>query len=258
MRPARRVALIVIGLAPLVLSRPTASQGARSGNGVILGTVTDSALQPVADAEVSFVASRVRVTADGRGRFQIVDVPSGDYLLMVRRLGHRSVTASVTIHGGDTLRLAFMLEPSVAEMAPVTVTEPVASSRLREFQERRKGGAGQFFDQQYIDARNVVSVTDILREAKGVRLVTEGGKVIAMSARQWTRCPMQVYVDGIPLAAAAPGASSPFDLTLLPSPKEIMGIEVYSGVASEPLWLPSGPTGAKRSCGALLVWTRDG
>ena len=45
---------------------------------------------------------------------------------------------------------------------------------------------------------------------------------------------------------------------LLPSPKEVMAIEVYSGPASVPQWLPIGPQAGKSSCGAILVWTRDG
>jgi hypothetical protein len=107
-----------------------------------------------------------------------------------------------------------------------------------------------------IEAKGYVSAFDLLREAKGVRVAIEGTQLIALSARQWTRCPMQVYVDGVPLAGSR--QNSPFDLNLLPSPKEIMGIEVYSGPESEPLWLPVGPPAGNRSCGAILVWTRDG
>jgi len=258
-RPSHKTALLLVGIAQLLPFRPTPGQdrgGARGGNGVILGTVTDSALRPVAEADVSIFLSRVHVTADARGRFQIVDVPSGNYLLMVRRLGYGSVAAGVTVQIGDTLRLAFTLERSVAQLGAVIVTEHSASARLREFEERRRHGAGEFFDQQEVERRNAVSVVDILRDVKGLRVSTEGSKLFAMSARQWTPCPMQLYVDGIPMAGAS--YNVPFDLNLLPSPKEIMGIEVYSGAESEPLWLPAGPSGGKRSCGAVLVWTRDG
>ena len=50
-------------------------------------------------------------------------------------------------------------------------------------------------------------------------------------------------------------------LSDLPSPKDIMGIEVYAGPATAPVWLadgPKGPLGPKRMCGVILLWTRDG
>jgi hypothetical protein len=205
---------------------------------------------------VSIVLSRIHVTANAQGRFRIVDVPPGDYLLVVRRLGFRPIAAGVTVQAGDTVRPAFLLDPSVTELAAVTVNERSASPRLREFEERRQRGGGSFFNQQEIEARNVASAVDILREVKGLSIMISGPKLFAVSARQWTTCPMQVYVDGIPMAAERPDL--PFDLNFLPSPKEILGIEVYSGPESQPLWLPTGPQGAKRGCGALLVWTRDG
>jgi hypothetical protein len=162
----------------------------------------------------------------------------------------------VSVSPGDTARPAIMLEPSAAELPAVTIVEHKASSRLREFDERRARGDGEFFTQAQIEARNVVSIVDILRQAKGLRVTTNGQTLIAMSARQWTNCPMQVYVDGVPLAGARPNA--PFDLNLLPSPKEILGIEIYSGPASVPQWLPNGPVSSGHNCGVIVVWTRDG
>jgi hypothetical protein len=259
MRVSRTTALLLLGITSLSRSNSLIGQGAagaRSSGGVILGTVTDSGLRPVTDADISIVLSHVHVASDARGRFQIVDVPGGDYLLTVRRLGFRPIAAGVSVQMGDTVRPAFILEPTVAELPAVIVSERSASMRFREFEERRKSGMGEFFDQRGIEARNAVSTVDILRQAKGLRVVIDGTKTLAMSARQWTSCPMQVYVDGIPLAGA--GSNQPFDLNLLPSPKEVMAVEVYSGSATVPQWLPMGPQSAKSGCGAILVWTRDG
>jgi hypothetical protein len=251
-------ALFLVGSAACLPMQSASGQGvtgARADNGVILGVVTDSSLRPIADVDVSILLSRVHVAADARGRFRIVDVPSGSYLLVVRRLGFQSITAGVTVQAGDTVRLALQLEASVATLAGVTVTATGASARRREFEDRRRTGAGEFFDQRQIEARNAVAIVDILRQVKGLRVSMEGSMLIAMSARQWTPCPMQVYVDGIPLAGYG---NQPFDLNQLPSPKEIMALEIYSGPEQEPLWLPTGPSTGKRSCGAILVWTRDG
>ena len=47
----------------------------------------------------------------------------------------------------------------------------------------------------------------------------------------------------------------PFDLNLLPSSKDLAGIEVYAGAATAPPQFASNGLGA--SCGVVLIWTRD-
>lgn len=227
-----------------------------SPTGVISGTVTDSSLTPIAGAEISILLSQVRAIADERGRFQIIRIPTGSYILRVRRIGYESIAASVQVEGGDTLRLALTLEPMTVSLPATKVTASTGSPTLREFEERRRRGVGEFFGYDEIQARNAVSVVDMLRQAKGVRLELAGGKTFVMSARQWTLCPMQIYIDGVPVAGSNPRV--PFDAGLLPSPKELMGIEVYSGPEQEPLWLPRERSGMQLSCGAVLVWSRDG
>jgi hypothetical protein len=221
----------------LIAVRPVQSQqtaGAATASGVILGTVTDTSLRPLGLADVSIALSGIHVSADPAGRFQIERVPGGSYLLVVRRLGFRPMTGAVEVRAGDTLRLAFKLEPASTELPTVVVTERSASVRLKEFDERRKRGDGEFFTQEYIDKRNVVAVSDILREAKAVRIMGTA----AASAREFRPCYMQVYLDGLPVQGKSP--TLPPSLNDLPSPKDIMGI------------------GAKRGCGAILLWTRDG
>jgi hypothetical protein len=223
--------------------------------GLIRGVVTDSGLHPIEGADVSIVLSNIHVATDARGRFEISIVPAGGYLLMARGLGFRPIATGVSVSPGDTARPAIMLEPSAAELPAVTIVEHKASDRLREFDERRARGNGEFFTQAQIEARNVVSIVDMLYQAKGIRII-KGGGLIATSARQGTYCPMQVYLDGVALAGSGP--DRPFDLTLLPSPKEIMGIEIYSGPSSVPQWLPNGPVSSGHRCGVIVVWTRDG
>lgn len=60
-------------------------------------------------------------------------------------------------------------------------------------------------------------------------------------------CPMQVYLDRIPLP-------TPFNLDLLPTPKDLAGIEVYSSAATAPAQYG----GMNRGCGIILIWTKAG
>ena len=248
----------LLALGPLGVLPALAAQnvpGGRRVSGLVLGSVTDSSLRPVPGADVSIALSNIRVVSDDRGKFELSEVPPGTYLLTVRRLGFGPVAATVAVPAGDTVRPVFILESAAVRVAGVNVTAHSISSRRAEFEERRRHGNGEFFDQVEIEAKGLVSASDILRQAKSVRIVTAGTQLVAESARQWTKCPLQVYVDGVPLAGL--GRNTPFDLNLLPSPKEIMGIEIYSGPESVPLWLPEGPQAGKRGCGAILVWTRD-
>lgn len=222
-----------------------------------MGAVTDSSLRPIPGAEVVIVLSSTRVTANEKGQFRISGIPSGDYLVSVHRVGFETLTAPITLSGVDTLRLALQMIPAAVHLAPVATTETRLSPRLRDFEERRKRGNGVFYDQDEIEAKNVVTAVDILREVTSLRLVPSGSALVAMSARQGTPCPMQVFVDGIALSGTGPGDRSPFDLNRLPSPKEIAAIEVYAGAASVPIWLANGPQSGKLGCGAILIWSRD-
>lgn len=182
-------------------------------------------------------------------------IPAGRYVFAVHRLGFQAVTALLDVKDGDTLRPAFMLTESPIGLAPVTIRASAGTARLREFDARRALGFGEFWTQAMIESRHAVSTVDVLRESQRLRVVPSGAKLIATSGRQWTSCPMQVYVDAV--ALAGPG-NEPLDLNQLPSPAEILGIEIYSGPDEEPISLTTGPRAGTRSCGAILVWTKDG
>jgi hypothetical protein len=82
-----------------------------------------------------------------------------------------------------------------------------------------------------IDQRNSVFPTELFRKFMSVNVSpSRTGPItqwFALSRREGGNptlgaCPMQVYLDRVPLP-------NPFNLDLLPSPKEITGIEVYAG-----------------------------
>jgi hypothetical protein len=244
-----RVALLAVTVACVA-----GAQTVEQRRGTIVGMVADTSLRALVGAEVSFVGSGVRVSTDSLGRFRVVNVPPGRFLMIARSIGYRPTTSPVDIASSDTLRLAFTLEPAtVQELATVVVTERSLSARLQAFEERRKLGFGEFFTQADIEKINGLHVGDIVRRAKSVRLSADGTK--AMSAREPANalkppCFTSIYLDGVPLG------NEP--LNYLPSPKDIAAIEVYGGAATLPVWLPRGPLGTNVGCGAILVWTRDG
>lgn len=213
---------------------------------VIIGVVADSDLYPIPLADVSIGGSSVRVTADSGGRFRITNVPAGRFVLIARRIGFQPGISTIDVADSDTLWLSFTLDPAAQELPTMVVTERTLSAKLREFNDRRRAGFGQFFTRSDLDNINPVGIADILRRATAVRL-SPGGQN-ALSARYG--CPMPIYLDGVPVGAIR--------LDFLPPPNEIAAIEVYAGAATVPVWLPRGPRGETESCGAILFWTKDG
>jgi hypothetical protein len=225
--------------------------------GVVDGIVSDSNLVPLQAAFVSILGTKIRVGTGPNGRFRIVNVPAGTYLIIVKRVGYHPTSAAVDIKAMDTLRLAYTLNHiRPEELDPVVVTAKSPTMRMAEFEARRKAGFGEFMTADEIQTRNTVFPTELFRKFKAVNVSPDHSGPItqyfALSAREggnptFGACPMQVYLDQVPLPA-------PFNLDLLPPPRDIAGIEVYAGAGTTPAQF----SGFDRGCGVILVWSKDG
>jgi CarboxypepD_reg-like domain/TonB-dependent Receptor Plug Domain len=238
------------------LGKPLARDTVRRGMGVIDGVVSDTNLVPLAGSEVGILRTSLKVHTGENGRFRILGVPEGVYILIVRRLGFRPVSAMVEVPRGDTLRLAYALERAPVGLDTVVITEKRESVRLMEFNYRRKVGQGEFITAADIEKRPSVMAADVLRLSKTIDVSPSYSKgsmaeYYAVSRRggdvMQGSCPMQIFVDGVPMP-------SPFDLNLLPPPKEFAAIEIYAGAAS----VPPQFGGVSRRCGVILFWTKQG
>jgi hypothetical protein len=228
--------------------------------GVIDGLVTDSSLVPLRGARVSIVRTLLQVATGPNGRFRILDVPSGQYIVIVRRAGFHPTSAVLQVNGSDTLRLSYTLQQAPAELAPVIIAEQQQSFRMKEFEYRRKLGVGEFMTAEQIEKHNSAYVTELLRMFTSINVTpTSGGggqdvyypvssrATGGMTSTGQAACFMIVYVDNVPMPA-------PFNLDMLPAPAELAGIEVYAGASETPLQFASLNT----SCGVILIWTKDG
>jgi hypothetical protein len=224
--------------------------------GTIDGIVSDTNLVPIHAAFVSILSTKVRVGTGPNGRFRITNLPPGQYLLIVKRVGFSPTSGVIEVPASDTLRLAYTLMPAAQTLATTVVSEKTLSMKMREFAARRRLGQGQFMGTEEIEKANTVFATELFRKFMSVNvspsLTSALTEYYALSQRdggnpQVGACPMTVYLDQVPLP-------TPFNLDLLPSPKEIAAIEVYAGSAT----IPPQFSGYNRGCGVILVWTRDG
>lgn len=234
-------------------SRP--DTGISRSLGVVDGIVSDTNLVPLQAAFVSILGTRIRVGTGPNGRFRITRVPAGQYLVIVRRIGYRPTSAVIDVAAQDTARLSYTLEQVVTELSPVTVTERPTSLKLADFLARKKLGFGQFMTQEQIHAQNAVFSTELFRRFTGINVSPNRARQLteffALSQREGGNptvgaCPMAVLLDDVPLP-------TPFNLDLLPPPRDLFGIEVYAGSST----IPAKYNGSNRGCGVILVWTKD-
>jgi hypothetical protein len=108
-------------LALLLLPASLAAQA----TGVVTGRVTtggagaDSVVRPVRGATVSIAGTALVATAGADGRWTIGRVPAGQRTVRVRLLGYRTAERTVTVVGGDTVRVAVALDRQAQVLAPV-------------------------------------------------------------------------------------------------------------------------------------------
>lgn len=165
MRAIRRT----LPLAALILGAaftPAAASGTPVG-----GQVRDREGQPVAGASVSIVELKRGATSDRDGKFQLGDVPAGQYTVSVRRLGFAPAAQRVTV-GAAAVDVAFTLESAPVRAEPVNVTStrvpiadadsPLSTSVLSGEEVHQEGG---------------VSLAHSLAKLPGVRNVSSGEQI---------------------------------------------------------------------------------
>ena len=239
----------------------TSAQTPRPGTlsralGTIDGIVSDTNLTPLHGAFVSIVGTPLRIGTGPNGRFRITKLEAGNYLVIVKRVGYRPTSAIVNVPPADTIRLSYTLEPIPQTLAPVVVAERPFSLRMADFIARRRAGFGEFMTQEQIEAKNTIYATELFRHFSSINVSPSRTSPLtewyALSRREGANpslgaCPMAVFLDNIPLP-------TPFNLDLLPPPRDLGGIEVYAG----PSTVPPQYSGPDRSCGVILIWTKDG
>ena len=247
---------VSIALCMMLAVERALAQSRSPAAGVIDGLVTDTNLVALSQASISMFGSTVKVETGADGRFRVLRVPAGEYIMIVKRVGFRPASSVIAVRDNEEARVTFSLERVPPELDTVRVTTRHMPGRLADFEERRQhNNGGQFLTQDDIERRHVAFATELIVPLMGVQMrLTPGGggqyRKVAVNRRGGTLgpCPYQVLVDGIPMPTA-------FDLDLLPPPSTYAGVEVYIGAATLPPTL--GTTGG-RWCGVIAVWTKEG
>ena len=239
----------VTGLATALPPSVAAQSGEASRSGGIIGRVMDQQSQlPLGGATVTLLGTRLQTATDSGGRFTQAGLGAGTYILEVRAIGYGVTSWVLRLREGEVADYVFEVAPLGVELEPVVVEgrPSFAGRRLREFEERRRGGRGVFITEEQIQARNAATMADLLRAVPGVRLNCRSGNCTAQMTRGARGiCAADWVIDGMPASMSATPA--------LPT-VGIVAVEIYRSPGEAPAEFLK----ADSQCGVIAIWTKSG
>lgn len=245
-RAARRGLVLSVAALTMLPVKPAQAQ-----KGKVTGVVRDSTGAPVPQADVSIPSAHLLTRTDTGGAFVLARVDAGQTELSVRRLGFAPLSVQLEVKANATDSLIVVMAAQALELAGVEITEQT-KRRLLEIEDfyrrRAKGIGGTFYTREDIEARHASRLSDVLREAPGVRFVRArgGGSGIRFDSPANFRrdCVPQYFVDGQRVTN--------IEIDDL-SARDIEGIELYAGPSTTPTQFQQS---AITSCGTVVIWTR--
>lgn len=218
----------------------------------LAGRVTDSRGKGIEGVEVLVPGTMHHSRTGETGAFTLGAVPSGKVSLIARRMGFEAVQMALVLDAGEDRDVIIELLPLAVTLREFKVESSKLKSRFSDFEMRKLREQGAFLTREDFMKRDPQRVSDIFRTVRGVRLIPRTSGVIVESARAAFRasCPMNVFVDGLPLKM---DANSSIDTYV--SLQHVAAVEVYSGISSVP---PRYANDVMAKCGVIVLWMRDG
>ncbi|MBM4194239.1 MAG: hypothetical protein FJ202_07675 [Gemmatimonadetes bacterium] len=131
LRLFRRISLSLAAFA--ALAAPPLASAAAQGGGSIRGKVIDAATQqPVANAQVFVVGTRLGSMTARDGSYSFAGVPAGPQVVRVRAIGFSPIERTVMITNGTAAPLDFAVTTAAVSLDEVVVTGTAGAARKRE------------------------------------------------------------------------------------------------------------------------------
>lgn len=246
----------VLLLALLAGPRFGLAQGSPSGGASdslrVLGQLLDRASgNEISAATISFLSATDptevvwRGETAASGRFRSDRIPVATYELRVEALGFPTLQHEIEFTGAGEIDLRIELVPEAVELEPLVVTARRQTRLERNgFFDRRRLGMGHTRTREEIEELNPFRFSDVFRTIPGVQVIPVRGGT-GSTLRMRGSCRPDLVVDGITLSGV-------YSIDDVLSVHDVEAVEVHS--------IGSAPAEHTRSssCGAVLVWTRDG
>lgn len=180
-------------LAVLMLFSPATAQA--QFNGIVEGTVTSKAGEPVVGASVALGAPARLARTDSLGRYAFDRVPLGDQRIEVRALGFKPVARLAEVRTPEPIRVDVVLETSVVTL-PDVVVSTTRDARLAS----RTAMSVEVIGTREIAETRAHHPADIVNRAPGVYVSNAGGEGHFTAIRQpiSTKALYAYLEDGVP------------------------------------------------------------
>jgi len=247
------------------LSAAVTTQGSVRAETVVDFRVSSNDGTPLASVALEVTAadgSTRTLTTDALGRALFLGTGAGRIVVQAKRIGFKAGRVSLAVTAGRNTAPIILSTVATPTLDTLRVSGGQrVSARLDGFETRRLNHeASASITREEIEKRNPVSAWQMLVGVGAINVIPYGNGTYAMSGRgklptllrHGAPCPMQVMIDGTLLV---PRDEYGVNLNDLPPPKDIHGIEVFTGPARVPL--PYGGSGTNKWCGLIAIWTRD-
>lgn len=213
----------------------------------LIGTVRDQAGAAIEGVTITTPGNTARSNA--RGMFEIHTGAIDTVIISFRRVGYEPIDALLTTRNGLWDTVLVQLESNVQRLSNVNVTEnrTRAALDMRNFDERKARGIGQFVTREEIVERGSSRLSDVLRLKRGVHVV-RGDRIrfSAYSSSRGSYCQPDIWLDG--------RRSQGMEINELVA-TTVEAMELYPYLSTVPIEFQS--LGANTTpCGTIVVWTR--
>lgn len=227
-------------------SRPAGAQGT-----ILHAIVADANTNDyVRDAAVTVAPMGLKATSDFSGDARFSGLKRGHYTVSVRKLGYAPLDTDLLVTGRDSAEITFMMRPLTHELDTVKVEESATSPVLREFEDRRRQGKGQYIVDSVLRASFPTPLENVLTSrlrGLGVTKHDDGSLEVYSSRGSNTfafSCPISVYWNGVRITSRL--------INRIDVPEAFIGgIEFYNTGQAPAQYQEPG-----NDCGVLLLWPR--
>ena len=162
-----RHAVRVLALLPLF----SGSAFAQGRGAMIAGVVLDSAMQPLAGADVIARPGEHRVRSDSLGRFTLTGLDGGNYVVAARKVGFAPDRWDVALSRNGRSDVRFVLQRRLElDTVVVTARSNCELTTITGFMCRRRIGGGLFLDYPEIDELGARETADLFRKLPEFRV----------------------------------------------------------------------------------------
>lgn len=215
----------------------------------LFGVVVDSTGAPMKNVTVEVVTAMLETRTDSLGRFRFPGLPARRHFVRVRRVGYSPTFAAVDLTDSVPRIARIVLRQYAGQnLGLVVVKADRVPARLRGFLQRaeRRSGWGRILTADDIAKRNPQRASDLLQGMAGVRVGLDRRGQAVLTGRGG--CVLALFINGFP---APQRTNSGIDDLM--NVIDLVGVEVYNGIAGVPMELTSGPP---NQCGTIGLWTK--